>query len=111
LHNGIVLVDLPGKLLSSFNLDSVMTKSTLMFPGFRDINSARVRIGERRLYQCDEIFLVTEIGRASTSQGVEDVIIRQLGRNFNNLKRRQGVTIICTKSEVCYTSLYEMTNR
>ncbi|KAF4625419.1 hypothetical protein G7Y89_g12745 [Cudoniella acicularis] len=78
LHNGIVLVDLPG---------------------FRDVNSARVRVAEIRLYQCDEIFIVTGIGRAATNQGVEDLVVRQLGKNFNGLKRSQGVAIICTKSE------------
>ncbi|RFU26950.1 hypothetical protein B7463_g9389, partial [Scytalidium lignicola] len=79
LRNGVVLVDLPG---------------------FRDINSARVRITEDRLYKCDEIFVVTEIGRAATNSGVLDLVTRQLGHNFDNLRRSQGVAIICTKSEV-----------
>ncbi|KAH8653940.1 hypothetical protein BGZ60DRAFT_158346 [Tricladium varicosporioides] len=70
------------------------------FGGFRDSNSARVRITETKLYQCDEIFVVTEIGRAITNKGVEDLVTKQLGKNFNSLKRSQGVTIICTKSEV-----------
>jgi hypothetical protein len=65
------------------------------------VNSARVRITETRLYQCDEIFVVTDISRAATNKGVEDLVVRQLGKNFNSLKRSQGVTIICTKSEVC----------
>jgi hypothetical protein len=65
------------------------------------VNSARVRITEMRLYQCDEIFMVTDIGRAATNEGVEDLVVRQLGKNFNSLKRSQGVAIICTKSEVC----------
>ena len=77
------------------------------------MNSARVRITEMRLHQCDEIFMVTDIGRAATNKGVEDLVIRQLGKNFNSLKRSQGVAIICTKSEVCQAmDLYilEMTN-
>ncbi|KAH8590098.1 hypothetical protein B0O99DRAFT_635601 [Bisporella sp. PMI_857] len=78
LQNGIILVDLPG---------------------FRDVNSARVRVTETRLYQCDEIFVVAEISRVVTNKGVEDLVVRQLGKNFNSLKRSQGVTIICTKSE------------
>ncbi|RDL41569.1 uncharacterized protein BP5553_01548 [Venustampulla echinocandica] len=78
LRNGVVLVDLPG---------------------FRDVNSARVRITETRLHQCDEIFIVADIGRAATNVGVEDLIVRQVGRNFDGLRRSQGVAIICTKSE------------
>jgi len=65
------------------------------------VNSARVRIAEAKLYQCDEIFVVADIGRAVTNKGVEDLVVRQLGKDFNSLKRSQGVAIICTKSEVC----------
>ncbi|CAG8958124.1 hypothetical protein HYFRA_00000470 [Hymenoscyphus fraxineus] len=79
LENGIVLVDLPG---------------------FRDVNTARMRIAEMRLKHCDEIFLVTELDRAITNQGVQNILLRQLGRDFNSLQRRQGVAIICTKAEV-----------
>jgi hypothetical protein len=85
---------------------------TLILSGFRDVNSARVRIAETRLYQCDEIFVVTEISRAATNQGVEDLVVRQLGRNFNSLRRSQNVAIICTKSEVCQAAdlfILEMT--
>ncbi|KAG9235237.1 hypothetical protein BJ875DRAFT_459547 [Amylocarpus encephaloides] len=78
LKNGIVLVDLPG---------------------LRDVNAARVRITEDRLYQCDEVFVVTEIGRAVTNRSVEEVMVRLLGMGFSKLKRSQGVAIICTKSE------------
>ncbi|PGH26649.1 hypothetical protein AJ80_01594 [Polytolypa hystricis UAMH7299] len=78
LQSGIVLVDLPG---------------------FRDVNTARIKVTEQRLYQCDEIFIVTPIIRADADASVENVMIRQLGRNFSSLRRSQGVTIICTKSE------------
>jgi hypothetical protein len=92
-------VDLPGKTPLNFSLNYCV--QTLILQGFRDVNSARVRIAEVRLYQCDEIFVVAEIGRAATNQGVEDVVVRQLGRNFSGLRRKQRVAIICTKSEVC----------
>lgn len=68
--------------------------------GFHDVNSARVNIAETRLYQCDNIFVVTDISRASTNQGVRGLLVRQLGAKFNSLRRSQGVAIICTKSEV-----------
>ncbi|KFY43837.1 hypothetical protein V494_01801 [Pseudogymnoascus sp. VKM F-4513 (FW-928)] len=45
---------------------------------------------------------ITDISRASTNQGVNR-LVRQLGANFNNLKRSQGVAIVCTKSEVSRT--------
>lgn len=64
------------------------------------MNTARMRVAEMRLKHCDEIFLVTELNRAITNQGVEDILLRQLGRNFSSLQRKQGVAIICTKSEV-----------
>lgn len=99
LQNGIVLVDLPGMCFLSG--PSLLYVRRLILLGFRDVNSARVRVTEKRLYQCDEIFVVAQIGRAVTNQGVEDLLIRQLGRNFNNLRRSQGVAIVCTKSEVC----------
>ncbi|CAG8972215.1 hypothetical protein HYALB_00010994 [Hymenoscyphus albidus] len=78
LENGIVLVDLPW---------------------FRDVNTARMRIAEMRLKHCDEIFLVTELDRAITNQDVQNILLRQLGRDFNSLQRRQGAAIICTKAE------------
>lgn len=68
--------------------------------GFHDVNSARVNIAETRLYQCDNIFVVTDINRASTNRGVRGLLVRQLGATFNSLRRSQGVAIVCTKSEV-----------
>ncbi|KFY28271.1 hypothetical protein V491_00545 [Pseudogymnoascus sp. VKM F-3775] len=68
--------------------------------GFHDVNSARVSIAEMRLYQCDNIFVVTDISRASTNQGVRGLLVLRLGANFNSLRRSQGVAIVCTKSEI-----------
>lgn len=67
------------------------------------MNAARVKIAEERLHKCDEIFVVTDIARAVTNKSVEDVLIRQLGKGFHNVKRSQGVNNVCTKSEVGLT--------
>ncbi|OBT38703.1 hypothetical protein VE00_10646 [Pseudogymnoascus sp. WSF 3629] len=77
LNSGLVLVDLPGN------------------------------IAETRLYQCDNIFVVTDIGRASANQGVNQ-LVRQLGSKFNSLRRSQGIAIVCTKSEVSRTQETEI---
>lgn len=65
------------------------------------MNSARVRVTETRLFKCDEIFIVAEIVRAATDQSVNDLIVKKLGKNFDKLRKKQGVAIVCTKSEVC----------
>ncbi|OBT58322.1 hypothetical protein VE04_00743 [Pseudogymnoascus sp. 24MN13] len=76
-------------------------------PCFHDANSARVSIAETRLYRCDNIFVVTDIGRASANQGVNQ-LVRQLGAKFNSLRRSQGIAIVCTKSEVSRTQEAEI---
>ncbi|OAL35776.1 hypothetical protein AYO20_04926 [Fonsecaea nubica] len=72
LSKGLVLVDLPG---------------------LRDRNSARVKITERYLLQCNEIFAVCPIARAIDDTGVKGV--------FELAKRASlsRIAIICTKSE------------
>ncbi|KIW75046.1 hypothetical protein Z517_11817 [Fonsecaea pedrosoi CBS 271.37] len=72
LSKGLVLVDLPG---------------------LRDRNSARVKITERYLLQCNEIFAVCPIARAIDDTGVKGVF--ELARRAS-LSR---IAIICTKSE------------
>ncbi|KAH6633922.1 hypothetical protein B0J18DRAFT_414751 [Chaetomium sp. MPI-SDFR-AT-0129] len=72
LSKGLVLVDLPG---------------------LRDLNSARRNITERYLHQCDEIFVVCPIGRATTDEGVQHLI--ELARQA----KWSNVGIICTKSD------------
>ncbi|OQV10816.1 hypothetical protein CLAIMM_14754 isoform 3 [Cladophialophora immunda] len=72
LSKGLVLVDLPG---------------------LRDLNSARLKVTERYLLNCDEIFAVCYIGRATTDASVMGVF---------DLARRASLSkigIICTKSE------------
>ncbi|KFY22450.1 hypothetical protein V493_06579 [Pseudogymnoascus sp. VKM F-4281 (FW-2241)] len=56
---------------------------------------------------CDNIFVVTDISRASTNQGVNG-LVRQLGANFSNFRRSQGVAIVCTKSEVAKTQEHQI---
>lgn len=68
--------------------------------GLRDINSARVKITERYLLDCDEIFAVCNIGRATTDAGVKSVF---------DLARRVSLSqvgIICTKSDVSRESFH-----
>ncbi|KAF4487271.1 Nuclear GTPase SLIP-GC [Colletotrichum fructicola Nara gc5] len=72
LSKGLVLVDLPG---------------------LRDLNSARRSITERYLFECDEVFAVCNIGRATTDVGVASVF---------ELARRAGLSkvgIVCTRSD------------
>ncbi|KAH7129906.1 hypothetical protein B0J13DRAFT_627047 [Dactylonectria estremocensis] len=72
LSKGLVLVDLPG---------------------LRDLNSARRAVTERFLLECDEIFVVCNIGRAATDAGVEAVF--ELARQA----QLSNVGIICTRSD------------
>lgn len=62
--------------------------------GLRDLNSARRNITERFLVECNEIFAVCPIGRATTDPGVQEVF--DLARQAKLSK----VSIICTKSDV-----------
>lgn len=62
--------------------------------GLRDLNSARQQITERYLLQCDEIFAICNIGRATTDVGVMGVF--ELARRA----RLSNVGIICTRSDV-----------
>lgn len=61
--------------------------------GLRDLNSARRIITERFLLECDEIFVVCNIGRAVTDAGVESVF--ELARQA----RLSNVGIVCTRSD------------
>jgi hypothetical protein len=63
-------------------------------PGLRDHNSARRNITERYIINCDEVFVVCNIGRALTDKGVEHVI--KLARQA----RLSNVGIVCTRSDV-----------
>ncbi|KAL0931975.1 Nuclear GTPase SLIP-GC 3 [Colletotrichum truncatum] len=72
LSKGLVLVDLPG---------------------LRDLNSARRAITERYLIECDEIFAICNIGRATTDVGVASVFDLAKEAGLEN------VGIVCTKSD------------
>ncbi|KAK4220911.1 hypothetical protein QBC38DRAFT_493173 [Podospora fimiseda] len=72
LRKGLILVDLPG---------------------LRDLNTARQKITERYLVECDEIFVVCQRSRATTDAGVKAVF---------QLAKQAGLTnvgIVCTKSD------------
>jgi hypothetical protein len=66
----------------------------LTFLGLRDLNSARLKITERYLLNCNEILATCYIGRATTDAGVMGVF--ELARRAS-LSR---IGIICTKSDV-----------
>ncbi|CAH0050893.1 unnamed protein product [Clonostachys solani] len=72
LRQGLVLVDLPG---------------------LRDLNSARRCITERYILECNEIFVICNIGRAVTDEGVLHVF------NLAQRARLRNVGIVCTRSE------------
>ncbi|KAJ5494558.1 hypothetical protein N7463_010645 [Penicillium fimorum] len=62
-------------------------------PGLSDLNFARVRATERYLvHNCDEIFVVADIGRACTNASIQDVIRR--------CRENQPRHVILSKSEV-----------
>ncbi|OAP58566.1 hypothetical protein AYL99_07656 [Fonsecaea erecta] len=73
----------------------ILSKGLILvdLPGLRDLNSAWLRITERYLLECDEIFAICPIGRATTDASVREVF--ELARQAS-LSR---VGIICTKSE------------
>jgi hypothetical protein len=66
--------------------------------GLRDLNAARRSITERYLLECDEIFAVCNIGRATTDVGVSSVF--ELARQAN----LTNVGIVCTRSDVSILS-------
>lgn len=72
LSKGLVLVDLPG---------------------LRDLNSARRNITERYIRNCDEIFVVCNIGRAITDLGVKSVF------DLAQEARLKHIGIVCTKAD------------
>ncbi|KIY02880.1 uncharacterized protein Z520_01345 [Fonsecaea multimorphosa CBS 102226] len=73
----------------------ILSKGLILadLPGLRDVNSARLKITERYLLNCDEIFVVCRIGRAITDASVMGVI--ELARRAS-LSR---IGIVCTRSE------------
>jgi hypothetical protein len=72
LSNGLILVDLPG---------------------LHDLNSARLKITERYVFNCDEIFVICGIGRATSNAGVLSAVNLARGAKLSN------VGIVCTSSE------------
>lgn len=72
LSKGLVLVDLPG---------------------LRDLNSARRNITERYIRNCDEIFAVCNIGRATTDLGVKSVF------DLAQEAQLRHIGIVCTRAD------------
>lgn len=65
--------------------------------GLRDLNSARQIITERYVRQCNQIFAVARIDRATTDQSIKDVL------DLANRTKLSNVSVICTRSEVSYS--------
>jgi hypothetical protein len=59
------------------------------------VSSARQHVTERYILECDEVFAVADIARASTDESVKDVI-----KLAKKNARVSNVGIICTKSDV-----------
>lgn len=73
----------------------ILSKGLILadLPGLRDHDSVRKAITERYIRKCDQIFLVTEIGRATTDASIPEIL---------DLGRRAGLTnidIVLTRSE------------
>jgi hypothetical protein len=56
------------------------------------------------MYNCDEIFVVAEIGRVDTNKNVELIFEQSLGSNMRSGRPSQGVALVCTKSDVIIPS-------
>jgi hypothetical protein len=52
------------------------------------------------MYKCDEIFVVADITRVDTNEGVEMILQQSLGYNLENGRPAQGIALVCTRSEV-----------
>lgn len=94
-------MDLPGKCYISLSRNlypplhhSAQSEIDTSPQGLRDLNAARRNITERYLLSCDGIFVVCQIGRAVTDEGV--MAVTELARQAN----LSNVSIICTKSDV-----------
>jgi hypothetical protein len=66
----------------------------LTLVGLHDTNAARKLVTERYIVNCDEVFAVANIDRATTNEGVKAVV--DLARRTN----RKHVGIVCTHSDV-----------
>jgi len=71
-----------------------------MLLGFHDSNLARVKAAEKYMYNCDEIFVVASSQRVISNQNVEKIFKTSLGYNWNSSRPSQGLSLVCTYSEV-----------
>lgn len=73
----------------------ILSKGLILvdLPGLRDLNTARLKITESYVLDCDEIFAVCYIGRATTDAGVKGVF--ELAKSA----KLPNIGIICTKSD------------
>ncbi|KAM7189178.1 hypothetical protein V8F33_010180 [Rhypophila sp. PSN 637] len=74
----------------------ILSKGLILvdLPGLRDLNSARQNITERYILECDEVFAVFWIGRATSDAGVKAIF--KLAREA----RLSNIGIVCTKLDM-----------
>ncbi|KAK0707804.1 hypothetical protein B0H67DRAFT_647946 [Lasiosphaeris hirsuta] len=84
------------KKISVFLNSYILSKGLILvdLPGLRDLNSARRNVTERYLLECNEIFAVCPIDRATDDAGVAAVF------GLARKARLSNVGIVCTKSDV-----------
>ncbi|KAH5431380.1 hypothetical protein HBI38_166430 [Parastagonospora nodorum] len=73
----------------------ILSKGLILadLPGLRDHDSVRRAITERYIRKCDQIFLVTEIGRAATDASIPEIL--DLGQRAD----LTNIDIVLTRSE------------
>ncbi|KAH8688821.1 hypothetical protein BGW36DRAFT_392225 [Talaromyces proteolyticus] len=73
----------------------ILSKGLILadLPGLRDLNYARQNVTERYIRQCDQLFAITRIGRATTDAGVQEVF--ELARRAS----LSNVGVVCTQSD------------
>lgn len=69
-------------------------------PGFHDANRTHVKAAEEYLYGCDEILVVADGTRCGTNKNVEKILQQSLGSNLGNGKPSQGISFVCSKSDL-----------
>ncbi|KAL9618671.1 MAG: hypothetical protein Q9160_006638 [Pyrenula sp. 1 TL-2023] len=87
-------------------LDSPVLKSGMILadlPGLQDTNFARVKLTQDYLLRCDNIFVITKIGRAITSKSVSDNLRYVINKNepleLHGDAEYLDVAVICTHAD------------
>lgn len=103
LDSGVILADLPGKLVCS---PAMISPNADNSTGLHDTNLARVKATQTYLLGCDKILIVSRIARAITDQSVRSAIYTALARHVPMEWEQSGgkglkLAVVCTGAEVC----------